>query len=374
MCNAGFIWQEVALVRAADLDLQGMLQEDKIDPLVAMELQELRNQLAVLKQLTAGEAAAATAGEVAAAGTSNEAAATTASGTSVAATEDEAITMAEPPSHKSQEMLNIKNQHFAVQQWKTNMLEHRRAVRRSQVLRFKSLHNGFRMWCRKQAACRFWRTRTAVHRWKTEVFHIDSGFCLWAEHKHMALNELSWKKAYDWALLYVLFSGTGTSTDLKARRYIMTWSLNYYDVCVEVERVHKREAFLSAQYEQIAAADERMAIDQLNWRKSSDCRAKRDKGRARALLCELFSGVHVSANLKARRCLLTWSLNSHDAYTHGYYESSDDVASHKFDDSTIYHIYCRGSPQEYADYDGYNGGDNDWVEEYTGAYKRSWMI
>ena len=26
LCNADFIWQEVALVRAADLDLQGMLQ------------------------------------------------------------------------------------------------------------------------------------------------------------------------------------------------------------------------------------------------------------------------------------------------------------------------------------------------------------
>ena len=206
------------------------------------------------------------------------------------------------------------------------------------------------------------------------MFHIDSGFCLWAEHKHMALNELSWKKAYDWALLYVLFSGTGASTNLKARRHLLTWSLNYYDVCVEVERVDKCEAFLSAQCGQIAAADERMAIDQLNWRKSSDCRAERDKGRAQAVLYELFSGMDVPADLKARRCLLTWSLNSHDAYTHGCYEPCDDVAGHKFDDSRIYHIYCRGSPQEYADYDGYNGGDNDWVEEFTGAYKRSWMI
>ena len=190
----------------------------------------------------------------------------------------------------------------------------------------------------------------------------------------MALNELNWKKAYDWALLYVLFSGMGASTDLKTRRHLLTWSLNCYDVCVEVERVSRREAFLSAQREQIAAADERMAIDQLNWRKSSECRAKRDRGRARALLCELFCGMDASADLKARRYLLTWSLNSHDACTKSCHEPSDDIAGHKFDDSRIYHIYCRGSPQEYADYDGYNGGDNDWVEEFTFACKRSWMI
>ena len=56
----------------------------------------------------------------------------------------------------------------------------------------------------------------------------------------------------------------GASADLKARRHLLTWSLNCYDVCIEVERVNKREAFLSAQREQIAAADECMAIDQLN--------------------------------------------------------------------------------------------------------------
>merc|ERR1711865_99407 len=176
----------------------------------------------------------------------------------------------------------------------------------------------------KQAAfCGFWRTRAAVHRWKVEVFHVDSGFCLWAEHKHMALNELNWKKAYDWALLYVLFSGMGASADLKTRRHLLTWSLNCYDVCVEVERVSRREAFLSAQREQIAAADGRMANDQM---------------------CDI--------------CMRICTCK---------YEPSDDIAGHKFDDSRIYHIYCRGSPQGDADYDGYNGGDNDWVEEFTGA-------
>ena len=109
-----------------------------MDPLVATELQELRNQLAALKQLTASEAATAgTASEAAAAGTASEAAA--------AGTASEAATTGTAASSKSQEMLNIRNQHFAVQQFKSNMLEHRRAVRRLQMLRFKSLHSGFRM-------------------------------------------------------------------------------------------------------------------------------------------------------------------------------------------------------------------------------------